>query len=109
MYLCFFKILLLFLSVTKAELEDIDDELNDDDTIMEKRGFEIEDYHPAVYNAFKNYRKLLKNQRWKKSKMHMDMYRPAYGFGKRAAPMSFRMISPFNFYTRNTGLQLPAF
>ena len=96
----------MLLSVTKAQKEDTDDDLNDDD-IMAKRSLETLDYHPDVYNAFKNYRKLLKNQRWKRSKM--EMYRPAYGFGKRGAAMSLRMISPFfNYYTRNTGLALPA-
>ena len=90
-------------------MEDLADEQYEDGTIIEKRDLESRDYHPAIYDAFKNYRKLLKNQRWKKSKMQLDMYRPAYGFGKRGADMSFRMISPFNYYTRNTGLQLPHF
>ena len=84
----------------------MDDALNDDDIIMAKRGVDRLEYHPAIYNAFKNYRKLLKNQRWKRS--NMEMYRPADGFGKRGAATSFRIISPFNYYTRKTGLALPA-
>ena len=89
-----------------AQKEDTDDDLDADD-IMANRGGERLDYHPDVYNAFKNYRKLLNTQRWKRSKM--EMYRPAYGFGKRGGAMSLRMISPFNHYTRNTGLALPVF
>ena len=56
-------------------MEDNDDALNDDDIIMAKRGVDRLEYHPAIYNAFKNYRKLLKNQRWKRS--NMELYRPA--------------------------------
>ena len=49
------------------------------------------------FNALENYRQLLRSQRWKKNKI--EMYRPAYGFGKkkRNADMSFGYMSPYSY------------
>ena len=46
-----------------------------------------------LYN-FMNYRKILKGQRWKKSKS--ELFRPAYGFGKKKR--SYNMPSSLGHY-----------
>ena len=48
---------------------------------------------------FYSYRRILKNQRWKKS----DVYRPAYGFGKRSPTFQFQMASPYQYHTKFMG------
>ena len=46
---------------------------------------------------FYSYRRILKNQRWKRP---TDMYRPAYGFGKRSPDFNFAMASPYQYHTK---------
>ena len=63
----------------------------------------FDDVDDSKFDAYKNYRELLKSQRWKKSKM--DMYRPAYGFGKkkRNADMNFGIPTPFDYGSKHSG------
>ena len=46
---------------------------------------------------FYSYRKIVKGQRWKKA---ADMFRPAYGFGKRSPSLQFSMGSPFSYHSQ---------
>eukprot|EP00091_Calanus_sinicus_P000552 TRINITY_DN10481_c0_g1_i2.p1 TRINITY_DN10481_c0_g1~~TRINITY_DN10481_c0_g1_i2.p1 ORF type:complete len:102 (-),score=30.02 TRINITY_DN10481_c0_g1_i2:88-393(-) len=46
---------------------------------------------------FYSYRRILKNQRWKRP---TDMYRPAYGFGKRSPDFTFAMASPYQYHNK---------
>ena len=73
------------------------DEVTDDDMHYEmvsdddvKRG-DIE--NEINLEPFYSYRRILKNQRWKRT---TDMYRPAYGFGKRSTDFNFAMATPYH-------------
>ena len=63
----------------------LDDEENDD----VENGIDMKPFY--------SYRRILKNQRWKRP---TDMYRPAYGFGKRSADFNFAMASPYQYHTK---------
>ena len=95
---------MLVIGAVSSSKEEEDANLDEENEVQKRGLFEVEpEADSKVYNAFQNYRRLLKSQRWKKSKM--EMYRPAYGFGKRSngALMNFRMLTPFDFYSRQVG------
>ena len=67
--------------------------------VDDHKGEEVDDHDDTVESKllpFYNYRQILKNQRWKRS---TDIYKPAYGFGKRAPiPKSLDLLKGLENY-----------
>ena len=85
----------------RVDEDELDQEEDDDDMHYEmdtdvdvKRG-DIE--NEIKMEPFYSYRRILKNQRWKRT---TDMYRPAYGFGKRSTDFNFAMATPYQYHTQ---------
>ena len=88
--------------VWKRPMEDVLDEEGEDDDSNDEMvpGKDIKMGGVETVEGllpFYSYRQILKNQRWKKS---LDMYRPAYGFGKRSPEFHFSMATPYKYYTK---------
>merc|ERR1712130_26379 len=91
----------LLIDENEASDDAVDEQIDED--IPVKRSGTLTIINPDTlksFNAYENFRQLIRSQRWKKSKI--DMYRPAYGFGKkkRNADMNFDFLSPYSYGSR---------
>ena len=82
--------------------EDVLDQEGDDDDMHYEMVTDADVKRGDVENLinlepFYSYRRILKNQRWKRT---TEMYRPAYGFGKRSPDFNFAMASPYQYHTK---------
>ena len=87
-------------SMWKSADEYVLDQEEDDDDMHYKMVSDADVKRGDIENEINMepyYRRIVKNQRWKRP---TDMYRPAYGFGKRSPDFKFAMASPFQYHTK---------